>query len=91
MLKYSTGRSKPGWGKVECRPIWWPNDVPWANVRSDVRSEEEKKKVFILIGGEKNKMFIHQSGVEIECKNVKKSKYFGLNLLRILLCFTKFN
>ena len=45
MLKYSTGRSKPGWGKAECRPPWWPNDVPWANVRSDVRSEEEKKKV----------------------------------------------
>lgn len=45
MLKYSTGRSKPGWGKMECRPVWWPEDVPWANVRSDVRSEEQKKKV----------------------------------------------
>lgn len=45
MLKYSTGRSKPGWGKTEFRPVWWPNDVPWANVRSDVRSEEEKKRV----------------------------------------------
>lgn len=45
MLKYSTSRSKPGWGKPECRPIWWPEDVPWANVRSDVRSEEQKKKV----------------------------------------------
>ncbi|KAK2186184.1 hypothetical protein NP493_212g10038 [Ridgeia piscesae] len=45
MLKYSTSRSKPGWGKPEYRPIWWPEDVPWANVRSDVRSEEQKKKV----------------------------------------------
>ncbi|KAI0208944.1 DNA-binding protein P3A2 [Lamellibrachia satsuma] len=45
MLKYSTSRSKPGWGKPECRPIWWPEDVPWANVRSDVRTEEQKKKV----------------------------------------------
>lgn len=45
MLKYSTGRSKPGWGKTECRPVWWPNDVPWANVRSDVRTDEEKKRV----------------------------------------------
>ncbi|CAH1784466.1 unnamed protein product [Owenia fusiformis] len=45
MLKYSTGRSKPGWGKPECRPIWWPEDVPWANVRSDVRTEEMKKRV----------------------------------------------
>lgn len=45
MLKYSTGRSKPGWGKMECRPLWWPADVPWANVRSDVRTEEQKKKV----------------------------------------------
>ncbi|KAL3852165.1 hypothetical protein ACJMK2_015840 [Sinanodonta woodiana] len=45
MLKFSTGRSKPGWGKPECRPPWWPDDVPWANVRSDVRTEEEKKRV----------------------------------------------
>ncbi|ELU11897.1 hypothetical protein CAPTEDRAFT_221267 [Capitella teleta] len=45
MLKYSTGRSKPGWGKLECRPVWWPDDVPWANVRSDVRTEDQKKKV----------------------------------------------
>lgn len=45
MLKYSTGRSKPGWGKKECIPVWWPDDVPWANVRSDVRSEEMKKKI----------------------------------------------
>ncbi|XP_041350112.1 DNA-binding protein P3A2-like [Gigantopelta aegis] len=45
MLKYSTGRGKPGWGKMEYRPVWWPNDLPWANVRSDARSEEEKQKV----------------------------------------------
>ncbi|KAH3816134.1 DNA-binding protein P3A2-like isoform X2 [Dreissena polymorpha] len=45
MLKYSTCRSKPGWGKMECRPAWWPSDVPWANVRSDVRTEEQKKRV----------------------------------------------
>jgi len=34
MLRFSTGKSKPGWGKPECRPLWWPPDVPWANVRS---------------------------------------------------------
>ncbi|KAL5013305.1 hypothetical protein ScPMuIL_007575 [Solemya velum] len=45
MLKYSTGRSKPGWGKMDCRPPWWPNDLPWANVRSDVRTEDDKKRV----------------------------------------------
>ena len=45
MLKYSMGRSKPGWGKSEMRPLWWPGDVPWANVRSDVRSDEVKRKV----------------------------------------------
>ncbi|CAI9721969.1 Hypothetical predicted protein [Octopus vulgaris] len=45
MLKYSTGRSKPGWGKLEYRPVWWPDDVPWANVRSDARTEDEKRKV----------------------------------------------
>ncbi len=45
MLKYSTGRGKPGWGKESTRPPWWPEDVPWANVRSDARTEEEKSKV----------------------------------------------
>jgi len=45
MLRFSTGKSKPGWGKPECRPMWWPPDVPWANVRSDVRDDEEKKMV----------------------------------------------
>lgn len=42
MLKYSTGRGKPGWGKETTRPVWWPEDLPWANVRSDARSEDEK-------------------------------------------------
>ncbi|XP_068611247.1 nuclear respiratory factor 1 [Brachionichthys hirsutus] len=45
MLKYSTGRGKPGWGKESCKPLWWPEDIPWANVRSDVRSEEQKQRV----------------------------------------------
>ncbi|TNN65195.1 Nuclear respiratory factor 1 [Liparis tanakae] len=44
MLKYSTGRGKPGWGKESCKPLWWPEDIPWANVRSDVRSEEQKQR-----------------------------------------------
>jgi len=48
MLKYSTGRGKPGWGKESCKPIWWPEDIPWANVRSDVRTEEQKQRVCIL-------------------------------------------
>jgi nuclear respiratory factor 1 len=45
MLKYSTGRGKPGWGKESTRPAWWPKDLPWANVRSDARTEEDKQKV----------------------------------------------
>lgn len=45
MLKYSTGRGKPGWGKESCKPGWWPEDIPWANVRSDVRTEEQKQRV----------------------------------------------
>ncbi|XP_018602542.1 nuclear respiratory factor 1 isoform X1 [Scleropages formosus] len=44
MLKYSTGRGKPGWGKESCKPVWWPDDIPWANVRSDVRTEEQKTR-----------------------------------------------
>jgi len=44
MLKYSTGRGKPGWGKDCTRPPWWPKHVPWANVRMDARNDEQKAK-----------------------------------------------
>ncbi|CAG0896198.1 unnamed protein product [Cyprideis torosa] len=45
MLKYSTGRGKPGWGKENTRPPWWPKDLPWANVRMDARTDDQKQKV----------------------------------------------
>lgn len=51
MLKYSTGRGKPGWGKESCKPVWWPEDIPWANVRSDVRTEEQKQRVREVAAG----------------------------------------
>ena len=43
MLKASLQRGKPGWGKEDMRPAWWPENVPWQNVRSDVRSEQQKE------------------------------------------------
>ncbi len=43
MLKLSTGRGKPGWGKDAVKPPWWPVEVPWANVRSDIRDDAQKK------------------------------------------------
>ena len=43
MLKYSTGRLKPGWGKDDMKPVWWPDSVPWQNVRGDMRSDNEKQ------------------------------------------------
>ncbi|XP_045446448.1 DNA-binding protein P3A2 [Melitaea cinxia] len=45
MLKYSMVRGKPGWGRESTRPPWWPKDLPWANVRMDARSEDEKQKM----------------------------------------------
>ena len=45
MLKSATGRGKPGWGKDDVKPPWWPADVPWANVRSDIRTDEQKKQL----------------------------------------------
>ncbi|XP_025987174.1 DNA-binding protein Ewg isoform X4 [Solenopsis invicta] len=45
MLKYSTGRGKPGWGRDSTRPPWWPKELPWANVRMDARSEDDKQKI----------------------------------------------
>lgn len=43
MLKFSTGRGKPGWGKDDMKPAWWPTEVPWQNVRSDTRTDDQKK------------------------------------------------
>ena len=45
MLKYSTGRGKPGWGRDSTKPPWWPDEIPWQNVRSDTRTEEQKAKL----------------------------------------------
>ncbi|CAH1639981.1 unnamed protein product [Spodoptera littoralis] len=45
MLKYSMVRGKPGWGRESTRPPWWPKDLPWANVRMDARTEDEKQKM----------------------------------------------
>ncbi|XP_048488986.1 DNA-binding protein Ewg isoform X2 [Plutella xylostella] len=45
MLKYSMVRGKPGWGRESTRPPWWPKDLPWANVRMDARSDDEKQKM----------------------------------------------
>ena len=30
---------------TEMKPVWWPEDIPWQNVRSDMRSAEKKKEV----------------------------------------------
>lgn len=40
-----SGRGKPGWGRESTRPPWWPKELPWANVRMDARTEDEKQKV----------------------------------------------
>ena len=44
MLRCSTGRPKPGWGKDHLKPIWWPDGVPWQNVRADMRTDIEKQQ-----------------------------------------------
>ena len=30
---------------LEMKPDWWPGDIPWQNVRSDMRTPEKKKEV----------------------------------------------
>jgi len=45
MLKYSTQRGKPGWGKEDNRPVWWPDGIPFENIRIDPRSSDEKKQL----------------------------------------------
>jgi len=45
MLKYSTLRGKPGWGKEDNKPVWWPDGIPFENIRIDPRSADEKKQL----------------------------------------------
>ena len=45
MLKYSTQRGKPGWGKEDNKPVWWPDGIPFENIRIDPRSPDEKKQL----------------------------------------------
>ncbi len=45
MLKHATGHGKPGWDNQARRPPWWPKNIPWANVKTDPRSDAEKDKV----------------------------------------------
>jgi len=45
MLKYSTQRGKPGWGKEDNKPVWWPDGIPFENIRIDPRSADEKKQL----------------------------------------------
>ncbi|KAL1492949.1 hypothetical protein ABEB36_011109 [Hypothenemus hampei] len=45
VLKYSNEGRKPGWGLESTKPPWWPKEVPWANIRTDVRSKDEKQKL----------------------------------------------
>ena len=43
MIKRSVKRARPGWGKEDMKPHWWPENVPWKNVRTDHRPEDMKK------------------------------------------------
>lgn len=45
MLKYSTGKERTLYGKQNAKPCWWPDFVPWKNIRIDTRSENEKKRL----------------------------------------------
>lgn len=46
---FHQGRGKPGWGRESTRPVWWPKELPWANVRMDARTEQEKQKVSLEV------------------------------------------
>ena len=45
MPKYNTWYAANPGGKESTKPPWWPKHVPWANVRMDARTDEEKTRV----------------------------------------------
>ena len=44
MLRATTGES-PQWGKEASKPLWWPSDIPFQNIKQDQRSNEEKERM----------------------------------------------
>lgn len=74
MLKYSTGRGKPGWGRDSTRPVWWPEEVPWANVRRDVRTDDQKLRVCFYLSGYSYSLWPQQ----VHC--------VGMRVSHILVC-----
>ena len=37
LLRHCMGRNRPMWGMEEHRPSWWPDGIPFENVRMDTR------------------------------------------------------
>jgi len=42
LLKKSSGHSRVNWNSGDHVPNWWPVDVPWGNVKSDTRPQEDR-------------------------------------------------
>lgn len=45
IIKHSTSRLKPFYGEESKKPCWWPDCVPWKNIRYDSRSANEKREL----------------------------------------------
>ncbi|OAF70244.1 hypothetical protein A3Q56_02009 [Intoshia linei] len=44
IIKISCNRSSVNWGNILYKPKWWPVNIPFLNVKSDSRSDKEKRK-----------------------------------------------
>ena len=79
---FPLGKGKPGWGKSSAKPDWWPKNVPWANVRMDNRSDEDKAKVrtfFLFICAAR--CFLNLNVVALcfsECRGVHSFRCFSV-------------
>ena len=44
LLRHCMGRSRPMWGMDEHRPVWWPPEIPFQNVRMDTREAGQQRE-----------------------------------------------
>jgi hypothetical protein len=44
LLRHCMGRNRPMWGMEDQRPSWWPEGVPFQNVRMDTRPSGQMKE-----------------------------------------------
>ena len=45
---FHVGRSRPGWGKEQCKPAWWPAGVPFTDINNSKNRPKRNDLILIM-------------------------------------------